>query len=326
MLAVFPALAAAQTSPPPAQPSPPAAPAPPPTSPAPAYPPPPGSSPPAVNQPPPPGYEQPPPGYQQRPPPPGYEQPPPGYQAPPPAGQPPPGYQAPPPGTYQPPPPRYYQPPPAGTYQSPPGYRQAPPPPGYQAPPPGYQAPPPPGPPPRTHGFLALPYLGAASRAGDSGNGLGPGPILGALIGGRVNPTFSLNGELRIDVINFHNLAPGEQVAAAESELVFSPLFHVQFQAGEFVVGPKFGFFSYGAEDTIGGVSKGKTTASGETYGINAGVFFAVSRIMSLGGMVSYTVRDPSKQCVTPAGGAMDCQNGNYPAEDILGFHAGMLF
>jgi len=318
-VASFEGLAAAQTTPPPAETTPPAAAAPPaPAAPAnpPPPPPPPGGragaeQPPSINQPPPAGYQQPPSGYQQQPPPGPYQPP------PPPAYPPPPGANPQPPPGYQPPPPAYYQQPPPGYYQPPPGYYQPPPPPGPPQPPP---------PPPRTHGFLALPYLGVASHTGDSGTGLGPGFMLGVLLGGRLSPIFSLSGELRTDTLNYRNVPSGSTRTSSESELTFSPLFHIQFPAGEFVLGPRFGFFTYDDKGTMNGLSTGESTASGTTYGVNTGVFFAVSRMMSLGGMVSLTVRDPNKNCITPPGLAQMCQNGNFPAENVLGFHAGMLF
>jgi len=318
-----PVLAAAQTSPPPAESTPPA-------SAAPSYPPPPGQPAPPGNQPappapqpPPPGYQQPPPGYQQPPagyqqPPPGYQQPPAGYQAPPP-GYPPPGYQGP-PGYYQ-APPGYYQPPPPG-YYPPPGY-------AYRPPPPGGYPPPAPRPPPRTHGFLALPYIGTESHTGSSGAAYNPGFIIGALIGGRLNPAFSLNGELRADILSLKGVPQNEKWEASEFDFAFSPLFHVQFPAGEFVVGPKLGIFGYEERDSINGTETHKQTWSGVTYGVNAGVFLAVSRIMSLGGMLSYTVRDPSQVCDTDETVAFPmehCVSDNYQAENVLGFHAAMLF
>jgi hypothetical protein len=298
-VAAFPTLAVAQITqinpppPPPAQPPPPAS--------APAYPPPPGGGqagapqpqqPPAVNQQPPPGYQQPPPGYQQ--------QPPPGY------------IQQPPPGYYQPPPPGYYQPAPPPGYYPPPGY--------------GYRPPPAPRPPPRTHGFLALPYFGAAWHVGSSGSDMGVGAMFGTLLGGRLNPMFSLNGELRIDVINFKNVPAFMQRSAGEYDFAFSPLFHVQFETGEFVVGPKFGIFGFSEQDSDYGVMTGQITSSGVSYGVNTGVFFALGRIMSLGGLVSYTVRDPSQVCTTPTGGSKMCVDANYSAEQVLAFHASMLF
>ena len=73
-------------------------------------------------------------------------------------------------------------------------------------------------------------------------------------------------------------------------------------------------------------LANGELSASGETLGLNAGAFFAVSRIMSMGGLVRYTVRDPSQRCQTPQGGMKQCVSGNYAAENVLAFHAGLLF
>jgi hypothetical protein len=294
--------AIAQTSPPPAEPTPPDAGEPPPSPPA-------GQQPPAVNQPPPPGYQQPPPGYYQQPPPGYYQQPPPGY------------YQQPPPG-YQPPPPGYYQQPPPGYQQPPPGYYQQPPPGTYQP-----QAPAAPPPPPRTRGFLALPYLGVQSQAGDTGRPYRAGFMLGALLGGRINPAFSVNGELRIDTLNFANVPAGQHWEASEVDLAFSPLFHAPFPAGEFVVGPKLGLFGQNAtlrDDNSVTTTRGR--ASGLTAGVNAGVFFIVSRVMSLGGMLSFTIRDPAEVCATDASGLETCVSADYAAEKVFGFHAAALF
>jgi hypothetical protein len=325
---VFQTVANAQSTPaPPAAATPPASPGATPPAP-PSYPPPPGQTPPANPppqvgqpqspgaQPPPPGYQQPPPGYQQQPPPGYQQQPPPGYQQ-----QPPPGYyQQPPPGYYQQPPPGYYQPPPPGYY---------PPPQAYYYPPPGYGQPPPPSaqrPPPRTHGFLAMPYIGVHSRPGETGQGYGPGATFGALIGGRLSPSFSLNGEMRFDVINFRNEPAGETWDATEGDLALSPLFHVQFPTGELVFGPKLGFFFYEETDKAGSNEIFRRTANGLSAGFNAGVFFAVNRVMSLGGMLSFTLRDPGQVCDKLPAQTENCVTDDYAARKVFGFHAAMLF
>jgi len=150
--------------------------------------------------------------------------------------------------------------------------------------------------------------------------------MFGFLLGGRLSPNFSMSAELRFDDLNFRNVPADSTRSVTEGDIAFSPLFHVQFAVGEFVIGPKFGVFSYEENDTMNGLSTGQITETGTSYGVNAGAFFAVSRIMSLGGMVSYTVRDPSQQCFTPPNGSKGCTNANYPAENVLGFHAGMLF
>src|SRR5262245_15066346 len=254
----------------------------------------------AQTSPPPPDYQQPPPGYQQ--PPPGYQQPPPGYQQ-----QPPPGYQ-------QQPPPGYQQPPPAG-YPPPQAYGSSP--------PPGYAAPPPQG----KHGFLALPYIGIESHQGDSGEALNTGFILGALLGGRINPQFSINGELRFDVLNPKGSPPaGTDETALEFDLAFSPLFHAPLGAGEFVIGPKLGAFAAADTPTYGGTEVQPIGASGYVVGFNTGAFFDVSPGVALGGMISFSIRDATKVCLK-YGGVEQCDSTtNYDAEKVLGFHAGALF
>jgi hypothetical protein len=267
----------------------------------------------------------PPPGHP--PPPPGYPPPPPGYQPPPPGG-----YQPPPPG-YYPPPPGYY-PPPQGYYPPPQGYYPRP---NYYYPqatyaPPANLPPPAPRPPPRTRGFLALPYLGVATHLGDSGRFYGPGAVGGVLVGGRVNPSFSLNGELRIDALNFEE-TPGTSRSGSQFEFGFSPLFHRQFATGELVVGPKLALFGYDADnsfrDANGFYTTTNETWSGWATGFNAGVFFAVNRIMSLGGMMTYSLRMPLEKCVREQFYSEMCFDTNdldFAAENVLAFHGALLF
>ena len=322
------AFAVAQTMPPPVESKPPAAGAP-------GSPPAPGGKPPGAQpqpqrQPPPPGYQQPPPGYQQRPqpPPPGYPPAPPGYQQPPPGyQQPPPGYQQQPPPQppgYQPPPPGYYQPPPA--YYPPPGYY----PPGYAYQPPPPLPPAPPRPPPRTHGFLAMPYLGLATQTGEQGIRYSSGAIFGALLGGRLNRAFSLNGEFRIDSLDFKNTPTYESPSGTELDIGVSPLFHAQFATGEFLVGPKLSFFTHQERYIQNDINNFETNYyvnwTGWSTGFNAGLFFAVSRFMSLGGMVSYTLRLPTEACTRTAFSTEVCESGDYPSVNVLGFHAAALF
>jgi len=255
---------------------------------------------------PPPDYQQqqPPPGYQQQPPP-GYQQPPPGYQQ-----QPPPGYQQ------QPPPGYYQQPPPAGYYQQPPT--------AYQ-PAPGYAAPPPP--PPGRHGLLALPFIGIESHQGDSGVGLNPGLVLGGILGGRIGSTFSINGELRIDVLNPKNTQSGVDETAVEVDFALSPFFHMPFPSGEFLIGPKLGFFGAASQLSYGGIDGDKTSASGFVYGFNSGVFLDVGQRSALGGMLTFAVRDATSVCYTPAGGSEQCGSvSNLVPEKVLGFQFAALF
>ena len=156
-----------------------------------------------------PGYQQPPPGYQQQPPP-GYQQAPPAY---PPGYQPPPGYQQPPPG--------YYQPPPA--YYPPPGYY----PPAY-----GYQPPPPCRPCRRArrrgHTASSRCRISASPRRPESkARATAAERSSAPCVGGRLNRAFSLNGELRLDSLDFRNVPSSTVGSGTELDIGFSPLFHV---------------------------------------------------------------------------------------------------
>jgi hypothetical protein len=220
---------------------------------------------------------------------------------------------SPPPDYQQQPPPQGYQPPPQGypppqQQGYPPAYQ---PPPGY-APPPGYGPPPP----PQRSGFLALPYIGVHTHTGNTGEGLDPGLTIGALLGGRLNQSFSLNGELRIDFLNVDN----SDANIVQADVAFSPLFHAPVSpTAEFVVGPKIG--GYGLAGDAAGVDYSE---SGLSAGFNAGMFFAVSPTTSLGGMLSFTIRDPSEVCQSAAGYEY-CLSGSFPSYKVLSFNFGAL-
>jgi len=42
--------------------------------------------------------------------------------------------------------------------------------------------------------------------------------------------------------------------------------------------------------------------------------------------MVSYTFRKPTEVCPEDDFGVEQCQSGDYAAENVLGFHAALLF
>ena len=124
--------------------------------------------------------------------------------------------------------------------------------------------------------------------------------------------------------------ADGERRRSSTSAL--SPLFHAQFAAGEFVIGPKLCFFthqeSYTGFDINGFYTEYHENWTGWSVGVNTGVFFAVSRFMSLGGMVSYTLRNADRG-LHADGLLVDSRiadSGDYPSANVLGFHAAALF
>ena len=258
---------------------------------------------------PPPGYQAPPPGYQQQPPPGYQQQPPPGYQQ-----QPPPGYQ-------QQPPPGYYQ------QQPPPGYYQQPPT-AYQ-PPPGAYAPPPPPPGQARLSRAPLPRARIApgrqpatvsARASSSAR----------ILGGRVNPQFSINGEFRIDVLNPKNVPSGVDVTVVEVDFAVSPLFHVPFPNGEFVLGPKLGFFGAAGSTSRTEASSTATEQlpAGSSPGSTPASFFDVTRAHGPGRHAQLRrfaiPAGPARRRAADANTAIDGQHS--ASEKVLGFQAGALF
>jgi hypothetical protein len=176
-----------------------------------------------------------------------------------------------------------------------------------------------------------MPYLGVATQTGEQGTRYSSGGIFGAIVGGRLNRAFSLNGELRLDSLDFRNVPSSASWSGTELDIGFSPLFHGQFASGEFVLGPKISFFTH-QESFLGSDINGFTTQYHENWtgwstGFNAGVFFAISRFASLGGVVSYTLRMPTEVCTRMDFSSFeDCQSGDYPSANVLGFHAAALF
>jgi hypothetical protein len=250
--------------------------------------------------------------------------------APPPGAPPPADPNAPPPG--YPPPPAGYPPAQPGYPAAQPGYPAAQP--GYPPPPPGYvpqtyAAPAPPPAAPGRHGFLPIVYLGVNSFQGTTGQNTGPGFRIGTILGGRINPMFSINGELTIDVINPKNLAPGVSVTAAAVDIAASPLFHLPLGAtgaAELVLGPKLGFW-VDSGTVSGSLNDGTGSDSGFLFGLNAGLFGYITPSTAIGGLLSFEGRSYSSSCFTPSGSTQTCQSTNLPDSDkVLGINGAVMF
>jgi hypothetical protein len=166
-------------------------------------------------------------------------------------------------------------------------------------------------------------FLGANSFAGSNSKDLGLGGRLGTILGGRINPQFSINGELTLDSLNVKN---DSNLKVAEFDLALSPLFHVHRGALEIVVGPKLGLAGGSSELTGAPGGTDKSTVSGFVFGANAGAFGAVSPSVSLGGMLTFAGRKFTKMCETPAGGAETCSMNGIDVDKVFGFVGAILF
>jgi hypothetical protein len=157
---------------------------------------------------------------------------------------------------------------------------------------------------------------------------LDTGISIGALLGGRLNPTFSLNGELRF--ATYHRQVLPESFSAGdhvvEIDAALSPLFHHRHLKAEFVGGPKLGVYAGFEPFTSSDSADVKRTAYGVTFGGNAGMFFGVTRTMSLGVLPSYTIRHAIRHCVSRFGNSQVCNQGENPTEHVIAFHLAALF
>jgi hypothetical protein len=171
-----------------------------------------------------------------------------------------------------------------------------------------------------------MPLLGINAIEGMNGGNVDAGLRVGGLLGARIGSMFSINGELTLDTINVKNLAPGESFSSFNLVLTASPLFHVREGPVEVVLGPKFGFFGYAVSDTPAGGDTGNGHGGGYVIGVNAGTFVAVSRSISLGGLVSFESQSYRQTCFTPPGAPESCRGSPGPADPVVGITGAMLF
>jgi hypothetical protein len=176
---------------------------------------------------------------------------------------------------------------------------------------------------------MAMFFIGANEFLGDTGTDLDPGFRLGTIIGGRVNPRLSINGELTLDALNFDRDIPNVERSFALIDLTFSPLLHLPAGAFELVAGPKLGFWAGGG--TVNDHTTGLTTtrrANGLAVGLNVGAFATVSPTMQIGGLFGFVLRKFSTACVKDEGFAEACASDDQlpDAYKVLGFTGALLF
>jgi hypothetical protein len=152
----------------------------------------------------------------------------------------------------------------------------------------------------------ALPFVGVYSYQNVDRAAYGPGPRVGGLLGVRLLRWLSLNGEVTYDKSWF----PHGETNPSESfvDVALSPLVHWTHAGIELVAGPEVGAFT--SSETATSMLTGTEIASsslGLTLGINVGAFVRVNPHVSLGGMLSFEVRNARRYCETVAGMPETC-------------------
>jgi hypothetical protein len=181
-------------------------------------------------------------------------------------------------------------------------------------------------------GAHLVPYVGVSSFLGSSGKGLGPGFRAGAIGGGHVNPMFSVNGEITIDLLNPSSSAG--DYTGLNLDLALSPFVHVPLKNFELVFGPKLGAW-FGAINTSVAVPllnmnmTARSREHGWLAGLNAGGFLSLNHSVELGALLSFLVRSPTSACAdtnVPTPGPEICTGSNLSSGKVLAFSIALLF
>jgi hypothetical protein len=137
----------------------------------------------------------------------------------------------------------------------------------------------------------ALPFVGVYSYQNVDRKSYRPGPRAGALLGVRLLPWLSLNGEVTYDKSWIQSLE-GDNPSEAFVDFALAPLFHWTPGRADVVIGPELGTFkSWETYRSMATGTQVSGSSSGLVVGLNAGAFARVNRYVSLGGMLSFEVR-----------------------------------
>jgi hypothetical protein len=155
-----------------------------------------------------------------------------------------------------------------------------------------------------------MPFVGVDLPLGTAAQYFDLGVRAGGVLGYRVLPFLSLNGEVGFELFE-PNQVVGESseysLSLVASELAISPMFHVALQRGEVVLGPKIGAVRSTSTMESWNDPKRDETKYGLVYGLSLGVF-GNARSVGLGVIMSYIGRQglapmcadgsSSKKCV----------------------------
>jgi hypothetical protein len=120
----------------------------------------------------------------------------------------------------------------------------------------------------------------------------GPGLRVGGIGGLRLSDQLSLNGEVLYDLVNPNASLSG--VSIYNVQVAAAPFFHAPVgPTADVIVGPKLGFFRYAASFDAGyGYTSSDFGENGLLVGVNAGGFFRVSPMLSIGGLLTFDFED----------------------------------
>jgi hypothetical protein len=175
-------------------------------------------------------------------------------------------------------------------------------------------------------GVLFMPFAGVHTAQGIAADDYDAGARFGALVGVHATPILSLNVELAMDLLSPKTDAAtdrGVDVSGRDFTVAFSPLFHASAGIGEFVVGPKLGYWSSGIDSKAPGFTTQQASQAGWAFGFNMGAFAGMTDAAAIGALVSYQMTYLSQTCVRDT--AQDCTI-SVAAPQILSFNIAAIF
>jgi hypothetical protein len=175
-------------------------------------------------------------------------------------------------------------------------------------------------------GVLVMPSFGFHAVEGLAADDYDAGARIGLLMGSHATPTVSLNVELAMDFLSPKQpTIPVSRTSLSGHDFTaaFSPLFHASNGIGEFVVGPKLGFWSSSITSEGPTVDTIQASQTGWIYGFNLGGFAGVTDSAALGVIVAYQMTYLSQSC-TRDSVSENCDTHSAP--QILSFNVAALF
>ncbi len=166
---------------------------------------------------------------------------------------------------------------------------------------------------PATVSFLALPFVGFHSYQNGDMAAYAPGLRAGAMLGARLRSWVSVNVEGTYDR-SYVPFNQGPSSSEFFADFALSPLIHFLGARGELVVGPEIGYFLRSASGETQAGLHIDDSSTGLALGLNAGVFAAVGRHVSLGVLLSLELRNARRYCQTLTGQPETCT-----ADPLLG-------
>lgn len=175
------------------------------------------------------------------------------------------------------------------------------------------------------HGLVVIPYAGVHTGENSSNTQAGPGPRVGAVVGGYVLDTWSLDVQIGVDWLSGETLMPGESASRTLVEGTFSPLYHAKSHHLQVIAGPKLGAWLARGSDRLRGALEASTfSAKGSSIGGNLGLLGLVGRGIWAGALASAEVRDTISGCSTDSGFLTGCPRTG-DASAVLGLTVALL-